>query len=77
MTERTASLGHDLIARLADRVPVPLVPHGSSGVPDGDVVGAVASGMTKITIGTALNGAYSGAVGRRLEEDPDVSHPRT
>jgi fructose-bisphosphate aldolase class II len=76
MTERTASLDHDLIARLADRVPVPLVLHGSSGVPDGDLVGAVASGMTKINIGTALNVAYSGAVRRRLAEDPDVTDPR-
>jgi fructose-bisphosphate aldolase class II len=76
MTERTASLDHDLIARLADRVPVPLVLHGSSGVPDEDLTGAVAAGMTKINIGTALNVAYSAAVRRRLESDPVVSDPR-
>jgi fructose-bisphosphate aldolase class II len=76
MTERTASLDQDLIHRLAEQVSVPLVLHGSSGVPDGDLVGAVAAGMTKINIGTALNVAYSAAVRRRLAEDPEVSDPR-
>jgi fructose-bisphosphate aldolase, class II len=76
MTERTASLDHDLIRSLASQVSVPLVLHGSSGVPDGELVGAVAAGMTKINIGTALNVAYSAAVRRRLGEDPHVSDPR-
>jgi fructose-bisphosphate aldolase class II len=76
MTERTASLDHHLIRRLATRLPVPLVLHGSSGVPDEELARAVTAGMTKINIGTALNLAYSGAVRRRLAEDPGMSDPR-
>jgi len=76
MTERTARLDHDLVRRLATRVPVPLVLHGSSGVPDDELSRAVAAGMTKINIGTALNVAYSAAVRRRLQEDPAVTDPR-
>jgi len=76
MTERTASLDHDLISRLAGRLPVPLVLHGSSGVPDEELVRAVAAGMTKINVGTALNLAYTAAVRRRLEDDPGMSDPR-
>jgi fructose-bisphosphate aldolase class II len=76
MTERTASLDHDLVRRLATRVPVPLVLHGSSGVPDDELARAVTAGMTKINIGTALNLAYTGAVRRRLEADPTVTDPR-
>ena len=37
MTSRTASLDHDLILRLRVAVPVPLVMHGSSGVPNDDL----------------------------------------
>jgi fructose-bisphosphate aldolase class II len=45
-------------------------------VPDEELVRAVAAGMTKINVGTALNLAYSDAVRRRLEEDPGMSDPR-
>src|SRR5688500_8105135 len=40
MSSRTARLDHDLIARLRLAVPVPLVLHGSSGVPDDELVAA-------------------------------------
>ncbi|WAL96265.1 class II fructose-bisphosphate aldolase [Streptomyces sp. Je 1-369] len=62
MTERTASLDHELIAALAAAVPVPLVLHGSSGVPDDEIRQAITSGMVKINVGTALNAAFTGEV---------------
>jgi fructose-bisphosphate aldolase class II len=76
MTERTASLDHQLVLRIAERVSVPLVLHGSSGVPDDELAQAVAAGMTKINVGTALNLAYTGEVRRRLAEDMSMSDPR-
>jgi fructose-bisphosphate aldolase class II len=62
MTTRTATLDHTLIERLRDAVPVPLVLHGSSGVPDDDLRAAVRHGMVKINIGTALNVSFTGAL---------------
>jgi fructose-bisphosphate aldolase class II len=53
MRDRTARLDLDLIADLRARLAVPLVLHGSSGVPDEQLRAAVAAGMTKINIGTA------------------------
>ncbi|MFF3322187.1 ketose-bisphosphate aldolase [Streptomyces sp. NPDC002889] len=76
MTERTATLDHDLIARLRATVPVPLVLHGSSGVPDEQIRAAVASGMVKINIGTALNTAFTGTVRMCLEAEPRGVDPR-
>ncbi|GAA4860664.1 class II fructose-bisphosphate aldolase [Kitasatospora terrestris] len=76
MTARTASLDHGLIGRLAAAVPVPLVLHGSSGVPDGELAAAVAAGMVKINIGTALNLAFTPAVRAHLAGDPAVTDPR-
>ncbi|MFI2619903.1 ketose-bisphosphate aldolase [Streptomyces sp. NPDC018584] len=76
MTERTASLDHELIASLAAAVPVPLVLHGSSGVPDAEIRRAIASGMVKINVGTALNTAFTGEVRAYLKGDPKGVDPR-
>ena len=76
MTTRSARLDHDLIARLHAAVPVPLVLHGSSGVPDDELVAAVRGGMAKINIGTALNTAFTGRVRATLDEQPTLVDPR-
>lgn len=76
MSDRTASLDFDLIARLRDTVPVPLVLHGSSGVSDADLRRAVDAGITKINIGTLLNVRFTAAVRAHLDANPDVSDPR-
>lgn len=76
MTERTAALDHTLIAALREAVPVPLVLHGSSGVPDTEIRRAIAAGMTKINVGTALNTAFTGAVRALLEAHPSTVDPR-
>jgi fructose-bisphosphate aldolase, class II len=77
MTERTARLDHALITRLREAVPVPLVLHGSSGVPDAELRQAVRAGMVKINIGTALNKACTQAVRAHLAADAAVVDPRT
>ncbi|AEW94814.1 MULTISPECIES: class II fructose-bisphosphate aldolase [Streptomycetaceae] len=76
MTERTATLDVELIARLRQAVPVPLVLHGSSGVPDGQLRRAVAAGMVKVNVGTALNVAFTGRVRELLAADQAVVDPR-
>jgi fructose-bisphosphate aldolase class II len=50
--------------------------HGSSGVSDESLREAVAAGMVKINIGTALNIAYTRSV-RTALEDPAVIDPRS
>ena len=76
MVERSAALDHHLIARLGRAVPVPLVLHGSSGVPDDELRTAVAAGIVKVNFGTILNVAYTGAVRTALLADPHVVDPR-
>ena len=72
----TAQLDQDLVRRIADAVPVPLVLHGSSGVPADQLRAAVAHGMRKINVGTALNVGFTGAVREALAADPDLTDPR-
>jgi fructose-bisphosphate aldolase, class II len=76
MSERTASLDFNLIARLRTAVPVPLVLHGSSGVADSELRKAVHAGMTKINVGTLLNVHFTGAIRAHLASDDAVTDPR-
>lgn len=76
MTERTAALDLGRIAELRAALDVPLVLHGSSGVPDETLRAAVAAGMTKINIATHLNHALTDEVRRYLAEHPRVVDPR-
>ncbi|RJQ81183.1 class II fructose-bisphosphate aldolase [Pseudonocardiaceae bacterium YIM PH 21723] len=76
MLTRDAELDLDLITRLRDRVPVPLVLHGSSGVPDDGLAAAARAGMTKINIATQLNKVFTAAVIGDLEARPGKVDPR-
>jgi fructose-bisphosphate aldolase class II len=77
MTEQTATLDLDLIAAIANAVDVPLVLHGSSGVPQAGLVAATAAGMWKINIGTALNASATAAVREALDSEGQITDPRT
>ena len=77
MTTRTAALDHALLKRLSAALDVPLVLHGSSGVPDDELTAAVAGGITKVNIGTALNIALTGAIRDFLAERPEAVDPRS
>jgi fructose-bisphosphate aldolase, class II len=76
MLTRDAALDLALIARIRATVPVPLVLHGSSGVPDDGLVAAVKAGLTKINIATQLNKVFTTAVRARLDADPVLVDPR-
>ncbi|MFI9151506.1 ketose-bisphosphate aldolase [Streptomyces sp. NPDC053367] len=77
MTTRTAALDHELLKRLATALDVPLVLHGSSGVPDDELTAAVTGGITKVNIGTALNVAMTGAIREHLAAHPEAVDSRT
>lgn len=76
MAERTASLDLELISRIRDAVPVPLVLHGSSGVPDAEIVRGIRAGMTKINVSTHLNGHFTRAIRDYLADNPEVTDSR-
>ncbi|WP_043267829.1 class II fructose-bisphosphate aldolase [Streptomyces sp. CT34] len=76
MRERTAELDKDLIAALRATLPVPLVLHGSSGVPDDELRRAIAAGMTKINISTHLVSVFTHSIRRTLDADPALVDSR-
>jgi fructose-bisphosphate aldolase, class II len=76
MTDRTAAVDLGLISRLRDAVPVPLVLHGSSGVPDADLTRAVEAGIAKVNIATHLNHVFTDAVREYLTAHPNAVDTR-
>lgn len=84
MLDRSASLDIELIGRLRDALrgagrsggDVPLVLHGSSGVPDDVIVQAVRAGMTKINVSTHLNGFFTRAIRETLAADEHLVDSR-
>ncbi|HEX9623006.1 MAG TPA: class II fructose-bisphosphate aldolase [Streptosporangiaceae bacterium] len=76
MLTKSAVIDLELIEQIRAEVGVPLVLHGSSGVPDDVLVEAVRSGLTKINIATALNKVFTEAVRSVLAADQRLVDPR-
>lgn len=76
MLTRDAKLDFALVERLHAALTVPLVLHGSSGVPDGDLYAAARAGVGKINIATQLNKEFTAAVRDSLATHPDGVDPR-
>ncbi|MFS7874153.1 class II fructose-bisphosphate aldolase [Streptomyces asiaticus] len=76
MVVKAAVVDLPLVAALRAAVPVPLVLHGSSGVPEADLTRAVEAGLTKVNIATHLNVAYTRAIRDHLAGHPEVVDPR-
>jgi len=76
MTERNAALDIALIRSLRNTLTVPLVLHGSSGVPDPTISEAITTGMTKINVSTHLNGFFTRAIRDYLDANPTVVDSR-
>ncbi len=66
----------DRLAEIHRRVDVPLVLHGTSGVPHAQVRACVERGVCKVNYATELRIAYSDAVKRYLAEKPDTFDPK-
>lgn len=76
MTTADARLDLALVSELARAVPVPLVLHGSSGVPVETLAAAISAGIRKVNVGTALNVAFTGRVRSFLDADVAATDPR-
>ncbi len=61
------------LERIRDRVPVPLVLHGGSGLTDDEFRRLIAGGISKINFYTELSHAATRAIKEVVAADPDVS----
>ena len=59
-----------------NKINIPLVLHGASGVPDSDVRKAVSFGINKVNVNTAFQQAFTFKVKELFAEDPELYDPR-
>ncbi len=76
MTVQEAVLDIPRIRAIRKTVNVPLVLHGSSGVTDDSIRGAIAEGICKINVATALNMVFTRGMASALKAKPDEVDPR-
>lgn len=64
------------ISRIRELVSVPLVLHGTSGVPDDTVRQCIARGMCKVNYATDLRIAFTNGVREYLQQNPEAYDPK-
>lgn len=69
-------LDFDRIKTIKEKLDMPIVLHGSSGVPEESIRKAVACGINKINIDTDIRQAFHRAVKKFVSENPDAYDPR-
>lgn len=69
-------LHYDIIEAVASKIPVPVVLHGGSGVPDESIRKAIAAGAGKINVNTENQVACTAAIREALAKDANVIDPR-
>ena len=69
-------LDFERIEQIRNAIDVPLVLHGSSGVPYESLEKAIALGICKINIDTDIRASFAGTVKEYLLENPDQIDPR-
>lgn len=70
------NIDFDRIGLIAERVSVPLVLHGGSGIPDDQVRRCIELGMSKMNVATELRIVFSDAIKEVFRKNPDENDPR-
>lgn len=70
MTTQTVHLQFERLKKIHELVSIPLVLHGSSGIPDDELVRATQNGIRKVNIGTTLRMVFGNTLREELEENP-------
>ena len=72
----TPHVNTDLIATIRDLVHIPLVLHGTSGVPDEQVTTSVKNGICKVNYATDLRIAFTKGIKEFMAEHPEAFDPK-
>ena len=70
------NLGFEEMEEIKNKTGVPLVLHGGTGIPTGDIKKAINRGTSKINVNTEFQQAWTKVVRELLKEDQDVYDPR-
>lgn len=70
------NLDFETMQLINENLPIPLVLHGGTGIPEDKITKAISCGISKININTDLQAVWSNAVREKLNIDKDVYDPR-
>ncbi len=70
--KETPSLKIDLLKEISEQVNIPLVLHGSSGIPDEQIQQAIKHGMAKINIATEVKDTFIRNLKKILAQNEDI-----
>lgn len=76
LKDKSIALDLERLQAIRQRVSVPLVLHGSSGVNNEDIAQGIQLGLAKINIATQLNKAFTSGVRQVLAADSELVDPR-
>ncbi|TXG38837.1 class II fructose-bisphosphate aldolase [Seonamhaeicola maritimus] len=65
----------DRLQEIADAIPIPLVLHGGTGIPDADIQKSIKIGMSKINIGTIVHTTYMKHAFEEIQKAGDSAYP--
>lgn len=77
ITQRVPQLDLDRLREIAERVPVPLVMHGGSGIPEALLSATLALGIAKVNISSELKIAWTTTLRETLARLPAETDPCT
>ncbi|MFW5981941.1 MAG: class II fructose-1,6-bisphosphate aldolase [Halanaerobiaceae bacterium] len=69
-------LDFDRLKTIKERIKIPVVLHGASGVPEEDVKKSVSLGVNKVNVNTDFQQAFNEKIREIFTNDPDVYDPR-
>ncbi len=70
------NLDFNTMQTINENLPIPLVLHGGTGIPEDKIAKAISCGISKININTDLQAVWSNAVRKKIDSDKDVYDPR-
>jgi fructose-bisphosphate aldolase class II len=73
---KSENLDIELLKRIRERVKIPLVLHGGSGVPDEQIREAIQNGICKINIDTDIRFRFAEALDIQKAKHPEEQDPR-
>lgn len=72
----TPKLDKNRLREIREKVTVPLVLHGTSGVPEDDVIDCIKLGICKVNYATDLRIDFTNGVKKYISENPDEFDPK-
>ena len=72
----TPHIQQDVVCEIASKLDIPLVLHGTSGVPDEQVAEAIKNGISKVNYATELRQAYTKGFMAYMAENPECFDPK-